>query len=56
MQPVIKWAGGKRQLLDNLKKDMPLDIRTYVEPFVEVELCFLILFLRGLLLMILIQN
>lgn len=33
MLPVIKWAGGKRQLLDDLKKDLPIDIGTYVEPF-----------------------
>lgn len=33
MQPVIKWAGGKRQLLCELKKGMPNDIGRYVEPF-----------------------
>lgn len=33
MLPVIKWAGGKRQLLDALRRDMPDDIGTYVEPF-----------------------
>lgn len=34
MIPVIKWAGGKRQLLDSLKLSMPKDYRTYVEPFI----------------------
>lgn len=33
MLPVIKWAGGKRQLLEELKRGMPNDIGTYVEPF-----------------------
>ena len=33
MQPVIKWAGGKRQLLNELKEGMPSDIGRYVEPF-----------------------
>lgn len=33
MLPVIKWAGGKRQLLEALRQDMPNDIGTYVEPF-----------------------
>ena len=31
--PVIKWAGGKRQLLPLLKKRMPRSYRRYYEPF-----------------------
>lgn len=31
---LIKWAGGKSQLLNELKKDIPGDIGTYVEPFI----------------------
>lgn len=31
--PVVKWVGGKRQLLDELKKYTPKKISTYYEPF-----------------------
>lgn len=38
-RPFIKWAGGKTQLLDDIKKSLPCDLHqrnevTYVEPFV----------------------
>lgn len=32
--PLVKWAGGKRQLLDELKMHMPKKYKTYYEPFV----------------------
>ena len=32
--PVLKWVGGKRQLLDTLKPLLPEKITTYCEPFV----------------------
>lgn len=31
--PVLKWVGGKRQLLDTLKPLMPHNISSYCEPF-----------------------
>ena len=31
-KPFVKWAGGKRQLLDDLTKDLP-DFDNYHEPF-----------------------
>lgn len=34
MQPFIKWAGGKRQLLDDLHRLEPSKYNTYYEPFV----------------------
>lgn len=34
LKPVIKWVGGKRQLLPTLKKYMPDNYHTYYEPFV----------------------
>lgn len=33
-QPFLKWAGGKRQLLPEIKKYIPQKINTYYEPFV----------------------
>ena len=33
-KPFVKWAGGKRQILDKLKKYVPVEYNTYYEPFV----------------------
>ena len=33
-KPFVKWAGGKRQILDKLKKYIPNEFNTYYEPFV----------------------
>ncbi len=33
-KPVIKWVGGKHQLLNELKKYMPKNFNTYFEPFI----------------------
>lgn len=33
-QPFLKWAGGKTQLLPELKKRMPKEYNTYYEPFI----------------------
>ena len=33
-KPFVKWAGGKRQIIDKLKKYAPADYDTYFEPFV----------------------
>lgn len=32
--PFVKWAGGKRQLLNKLKPLMPKEYNKYYEPFV----------------------
>lgn len=32
--PVLKWAGGKRQLLSDINKYIPKHISTYYEPFI----------------------
>lgn len=32
--PLIKWAGGKRQLLDEIIKRMPEEFNDYYEPFI----------------------
>lgn len=34
MQPFVKWAGGKRQLLSEIKQRMPKTFNRYFEPFV----------------------
>ena len=33
IQPVVKWVGGKRQLLQDLNPLLPKGIRSYCEPF-----------------------
>lgn len=33
-KPFVKWAGGKRQIIDKLKKCLPEDFNTYYEPFI----------------------
>ena len=32
--PFVKWAGGKRQLLSQIKERMPKEYNHYYEPFV----------------------
>lgn len=34
MTPFLKWAGGKRQLLDDIERRMPEEYRNYYEPFI----------------------
>ena len=34
LKPIVKWAGGKRQLLGELCSRIPSDASLYVEPFV----------------------
>ncbi len=34
MQPFVKWAGGKRQLVPAITKRLPKSFNTYYEPFV----------------------
>lgn len=34
LKPIIKWVGGKRQLLPEIEKYMPSDFNRYFEPFV----------------------
>jgi len=41
VKPFVKWAGGKRQLLPVIKKNMPSKIKTYYEPFVGGGALFL---------------
>ena len=33
-KPFVKWAGGKRQIIDKLKQYVPDEFNTYYEPFV----------------------
>lgn len=31
--PIMKWAGGKTQMLDDIKQRMPKKFNKYIEPF-----------------------
>ncbi len=33
VMPVVKWVGGKRQLIDEIKSRIPKTFKTYYEPF-----------------------
>lgn len=33
IMPVVKWAGGKRQLLEKIRESLPKQFSTYYEPF-----------------------
>jgi DNA adenine methylase len=49
VRPILKWAGGKRQLLPALRPYYPDTFARYVEPFVGSGAVFLDLHNRGLL-------
>ena len=48
-RPLLKWAGGKRQLLDTLSAHYPQSFDRYVEPFLGSGAVFFDLHARGLL-------
>ena len=33
-KPFVKWAGGKRQIINKLKEYVPVEYNTYYEPFI----------------------
>ncbi len=41
VKPFVKWAGGKRQLLPEIKRYLPSKIKDYYEPFVGGGAVFL---------------
>lgn len=47
MKPLIKWAGGKRQLLPHLLANVPDNYGTYYEPFIGGGAFFVDLAARG---------
>lgn len=49
VKPILKWAGGKRQLLPALRPYYPTSFARYVEPFVGSGAVFLDLHNSGLL-------
>jgi DNA adenine methylase len=49
VRPILKWAGGKRQLLPELRPFYPRRFRQYFEPFLGSGAVFLDLYNRGLL-------
>ena len=49
-KPLLKWAGGKRQLLPALRRFYPADFGRYIEPFVGSGAVFFDLYNAGRLL------
>jgi DNA adenine methylase len=49
LKPIIKWAGGKRQILPELLTYFPLEFNNYHEPFVGGASVVMDLWNRGLL-------
>ncbi len=49
VRPILKWAGGKRQLLPALRRYYPDRFSRYIEPFVGSGAVFLDLYNAGLL-------
>ncbi len=49
VRPILKWAGGKRQLLPELRRFYPRRFSRYLEPFLGSGAVFLDLHNRGLL-------
>jgi len=49
VRPLLKWAGGKRQLIPVLAEHYPLRFSRYIEPFVGSGAVFFDLLNRGLL-------
>src|SRR5512139_2374079 len=47
VRPILKWAGGKRQLLPAFRPYYPADFSRYVEPFVGSGAVFLDLYNSG---------
>ena len=39
--PVVKWVGGKRQLLPEIKKYIPKRYTIYYEPFLGGRSCII---------------
>jgi len=48
VHPLVKWAGGKRQLLLELDKSIPSQFNTYFEPFLGGGAMFFYLVSRGM--------
>src|SRR3954453_17614844 len=49
VRPILKWAGGKRQLLPRLRPYYPAAFRRYLEPFLGSGAVFLDLHNSGIL-------
>src|SRR5881394_1200076 len=49
VRPILKWAGGKRQLLPELRRFYPVRFSRYFEPFLGSGAVFLDLHNSGLL-------
>jgi len=55
-KPFVKWAGGKRQVIDELKKYVPYEYNTYYELFIGGGALLFELSPKNAVIMILIKN
>lgn len=49
LKPLVKWAGGKRQIINTLMDNFPSNFNNYHEPFVGAGSVFMEMHNRGLL-------
>jgi len=47
--PIVKWAGGKRQIIKSLLEKLPSHFSTYFEPFLGGGALLVELYNRGIL-------
>jgi DNA adenine methylase len=40
-KPILKWVGGKTQILNKIMPEFPVEMDNYVEPFWAARSCFL---------------
>ncbi len=48
-RPIVKWAGGKTQIIEDIRKNLPLDYSNYIEPFLGGGAVYFYLYRNNLL-------
>ncbi|ETZ18587.1 DNA adenine methylase [Borrelia duttonii CR2A] len=47
IRPILKWAGGKKNLLNSILNNIPLSFNNYIEPFIGGGALFFALNLKN---------